>query len=153
MMTFLKRLSDKLSLENPDWKMNSVLLLDGAKYHTSVETRENLQKLDLPTMFSAPYSYSSAPIETLFAGLKSCQLNPDREPTGKKALAQLMDMIGNRFCQIPNCTKIRYWHRAVLERSNILVIIDSEFELREYNELKAVQFDQINDCTCLKNLT
>ena len=33
--TFLKRLSDSLSLFTPEWRNNSVILLDGARYHTS----------------------------------------------------------------------------------------------------------------------
>ena len=35
-------------------------------------------------MYSAPYSYDAAPIETLFAHLKLGDLNPTREPTGKR---------------------------------------------------------------------
>lgn len=50
---------------------DSVILLDNAKYHTSEDTREAMRKLDIPVIFSGPYSYSSAPIERLFAGLKN----------------------------------------------------------------------------------
>ena len=32
---FLKRLCDLLSSYNPEWRSNSVILLDGARYHTS----------------------------------------------------------------------------------------------------------------------
>ncbi len=35
-------------------------------------------------IWSAPYSYSTAPIELLFGGLKLGELNPERQPTGKK---------------------------------------------------------------------
>ena len=33
--SFLKRLVDKLDSEHADWKENSVILLDNAKYHSS----------------------------------------------------------------------------------------------------------------------
>ena len=69
--SFLKRLCDSISTFDPDWRDNSVILLDGARYHTSEETRNTIQKLRLPVIFSGPYSYSTAPIEMLFGGLKN----------------------------------------------------------------------------------
>lgn len=71
MILFLLELVNKLNQETPDWISNSVLLLDNAKYHTSDETRSALKKLQVPVIYSGPYSYSSAPIELLFAGLKT----------------------------------------------------------------------------------
>ena len=44
-LTFLRRLEIMLSFEAPDWRENSFVLLDGARYHTSEETRETLKKL------------------------------------------------------------------------------------------------------------
>ena len=69
-MSFLRRLDTMLSIETPDWKETSIVLLDGAKYHTSKETRENLQKLNIPITYSSPYSYDSAAIERFFGGIK-----------------------------------------------------------------------------------
>ena len=71
-------------METPDWMSDSVLLLDNAKYHVSEETRAGIKKLQIPVMYSGPYSYSSAPIELMFAGLKMGQLQPLDQPTGKK---------------------------------------------------------------------
>ena len=34
-LSFLRRLDIMLSIESLDWKENSIVLLDGAKYHTS----------------------------------------------------------------------------------------------------------------------
>ena len=45
MILFLSNLIRKLNTEIPDWRENSVILLDGAKYHTSDETRIALKKL------------------------------------------------------------------------------------------------------------
>ena len=70
--------------------------------------------MDLPIIFSAPYSYSSAAVESVFAALKLGDLNPERLPTGKKSLSNIADMVGKRLAEIPQATRIRYWHRSVL---------------------------------------
>ena len=43
-----------------------------------------MAKMELPIIYSGPYSYSTAPIESVFAALKLGDLNPDRLPTGKR---------------------------------------------------------------------
>ena len=43
-----------------------------------------MRKLELKVIWSGPYSYSTAPIETVFATLKLGELNQDKLPTGKK---------------------------------------------------------------------
>ena len=40
--------------------------------------------MQINVIWSAPYSYSTAPIELLFGNLKFGELNADRLPTGKK---------------------------------------------------------------------
>ena len=83
-MLFLRYLVAKLDSETPGWQENSVILMDNAAYHTGEEIRSYIRKMQIPIMYSAPYSYSAAPIETLFAHLKLGEINVDREPTGKK---------------------------------------------------------------------
>ena len=46
--------------------------------------KQRLAKLVPHVIYTGPYSYSSAPIELLFAGLKLGELNPERLPTGKR---------------------------------------------------------------------
>ena len=84
MMVYLQYLVDQLDLERPSWKDDTVLLLDGARYHTGSQVRKYLRKLEVQVIWSGPYSYSTAPIEMVFGALKSGELNPDRKPTGKK---------------------------------------------------------------------
>ena len=84
MLIFLIHLVNQLDLERPSWRDDTILLLDGAKYHTGSIVREYMRKLDLQMIWSGPYSYSTAPIETVFAALKFNELNPDKKPTGKK---------------------------------------------------------------------
>jgi len=71
----LIHLVNQLDQERSNWRDDTVLLLDGARYHTGSEVREYLRKLELTVIWSGPYSYSTAPIETVFAALKFGQLN------------------------------------------------------------------------------
>jgi len=75
MLVFMRHLMMQLDREDPDWKKKTVFLLDGARYHTSEEMREYLRKMELRVIYSGPYSYSAAPIELLFGGLKLGELN------------------------------------------------------------------------------
>ena len=75
MMIYLIHLVNQLDQERSNWRDDTVLLLDGARYHTGSEVREYLRKLELTVIWSGPYSYSTAPIETVFAALKFVQLN------------------------------------------------------------------------------
>ena len=49
---FFSHLCRQLDLDRADWRDNTVILLDGAKYHLSEETREYLKKLEVPTIVS-----------------------------------------------------------------------------------------------------
>ena len=84
MTMFLRYLTRQLDRETPGWQEDSVILLDNAAWHTSPLMKKRLAKMELPIMFSGPYSYSAAPVELVFAALKLGQLNPDRHPTGKR---------------------------------------------------------------------
>ena len=57
MMLFLSYLCRRLDAELGEWKSNSVILLDGAKYHTSPESIQFLRKLGVQVIYSGPYSY------------------------------------------------------------------------------------------------
>jgi hypothetical protein len=84
MALFFWHLAKALDRESPGWQDQTVFLLDNASYHSSAETRAATQALGLKLIFSGPYSYSAAPIELLFGGLKAGELNPENLPTGKK---------------------------------------------------------------------
>ena len=53
-----------LDCEADDWRKETLILLDNAPYHKSTQTRAAIKKLGLPVIFSGPYSYESAPVET-----------------------------------------------------------------------------------------
>ena len=66
------------------WRDETVILLDNASYHRSAEMRAGFKKLGVPTIYSGPYSYDSAPIELYFSLLKRGDLNPERLQLGKR---------------------------------------------------------------------
>ena len=53
MMHWLCKILDE---EDKNWRTISILLLDGASYHTNTETKKALQKLQIPVLYTAPYS-------------------------------------------------------------------------------------------------
>ena len=81
---FVKQLVEALELEDPDFREKTVFQFDGATYHRSSETRNFLANMGIKTMISGPYGYEIAPVEMLFSGIKSTNLNPDLIRTGKK---------------------------------------------------------------------
>ena len=84
MTTFLRYLSRQLDLETPGWQENTTILVDNAAWHNNPVMMERMARMELPLIFSGPYSYSTAPIELVFSALKLGNLNPSRLPTGKK---------------------------------------------------------------------
>ena len=81
---FLHRLAGQLDGEDPDWRENTILVLDGASYHRGVEACKALAALRVPTMIASPYGFDAAPAEKIFALLKLGDLNPACIRTGKR---------------------------------------------------------------------
>ncbi len=53
--------------------------------------------MNLPIIYTGPYSYAAAPVESVFAALKFGDLNPDRLPTGKKYVQTLFPCLSDLF--------------------------------------------------------
>ena len=83
MMVFIGNLCKILAKENPNYRQKTVLLLDGAAYHKSKETRAYYDQLKLKIMLSAPYSYEGSVCELFFAYFKQTNINIDNLKTGK----------------------------------------------------------------------
>ena len=81
---FMSKLAAKLTLEDKNWRDNTLLLIDGAKYQTCHESIKHMKQLGFRVCVSAPYSYAGAPIEYAFSLLKLVDLNPQGKKTGKK---------------------------------------------------------------------
>ena len=83
-VTFLSKLVVILHKEQPEFRTNLVIVLDGARYHTSQNTRLVLKRLGLSYVISAPYAYDAAPIELLFGYFKKVRIMPDGEKIGRR---------------------------------------------------------------------
>ena len=84
MCLYLKWLIIKLNKQEKDWKSKTVLLMDGATYNRSKETRNYLANKGGKVVIGGPYAFSAAPTEYFFSALKSVDLNPEGLKTGKK---------------------------------------------------------------------
>ena len=91
-----------------------MILIDNAPYHTGDEIRDYLLKMQIPFIYSGPYSYSAAPIETLFSFLKLGELNQEGISTGKKNLQGLTNIVAAKLAAVPKHTRIRLWHHSTL---------------------------------------
>lgn len=75
---FLSELAKSLRTSLGDgWKQEVVVVLDGASYHRSIETRKAISQIGMAVIMSAPYSYASAPAELWFAAVKRGDFNPE----------------------------------------------------------------------------
>ena len=84
MCMFIRELVKVLDRERPQWRADTVLVLDNATYHCSTECIALFKELRVPMTFSGPHSYATAQCELGFGALKSKHLNPDQLPSGKK---------------------------------------------------------------------
>ena len=84
MEIYLTQLVQMLDAENKKWRKDTVIIWDGASYHTSKRTKSLCETLKIPLMVLGPYSYDMAPAELLFAKLKSTDLHPGEIAVGKK---------------------------------------------------------------------
>lgn len=76
MMMFLSKLASAFTEKyGRGWRERIVLLLDGASYHRSNETRKCIEFLGMRVVLSAPYSYQTAPAELWFAHFKRGNFN------------------------------------------------------------------------------
>ena len=81
---FLTDLVTKLDKERLNWRKNTVIFWDNASYHSSLMTRKTLQNLNIPILYTGPYSYSASPCELFFAQFKSVDINPRKIQQSKK---------------------------------------------------------------------
>ena len=84
MELYFRALAAKLDQERPNWRRDTVIFVDGAKYHQSADFLPVAAELRLPYMVLGPHSYDAAPCELVFAHFKRADVNPRKVPTGKK---------------------------------------------------------------------
>jgi hypothetical protein len=81
---YLNQLTKFLDEKDPKWRLNTILLMDGASAHFAEETVKYMKSINLPVMSTAPYSYDGCPCELWFSMLKSVDLNPLKMGSGKR---------------------------------------------------------------------
>ena len=84
MELYFRALTAQLDIERPAWRRDTIIIVDGAKYHQSKDFLLVAAELRLPYMLLGPHSYDAAPCELLFAHFKKADINPRHVPTGKK---------------------------------------------------------------------
>ena len=81
---FLTELAAMLDLERPTWRKDTVVLMDNAGYNKTEDILTQIQRLKMPVLFSAPYSYDAAPVERFFGYFKQGRVMPEEDSSGKK---------------------------------------------------------------------
>jgi hypothetical protein len=80
----MSQLINKLDYEDKQWRNKTVLVWDGAPYHTSNETYSFLELQQVPLILLGAYGYLLNSPELLFSAFKSYKINVDDAPVGKK---------------------------------------------------------------------
>jgi hypothetical protein len=80
---FLIDLAAKLDSDRPDWRSDTIILIDNASYNASSYTTKCIRKLGLPVMFSAPYSYDASAVERHFGYFKQAVILDKTQSSGK----------------------------------------------------------------------
>ena len=83
-LLFYTKLVEKLQRENPDFRRNTLIVVDGCSAHVAKAVKEQLLLIGVPLAVTAGYSYQSSPIEYFFSQFKRTDLNLERKPMGKK---------------------------------------------------------------------
>jgi hypothetical protein len=82
-MLFLTELVSLLDIERPDWRSDTIVLMDNAPYNKGCDIMPHIERLEIPTIFSGSYSYDACPIELFFAYFKKGLLMKQGVPSGK----------------------------------------------------------------------
>ena len=78
-----------MDVERPDWRQDTIWLVDGAKMHTTELVQDIYQKLKVPIMVAPPYSWNLVATEKWHAMFKSGELNPTGKGMTKSKYAHL----------------------------------------------------------------
>ena len=84
MELFFRKLVLKLNKERINWREDTIIIHDNAKYTATDSMMQLYEDLRIPYIFTGPHSYDFAPCELFFSWFKSASFNPDRLPLGKK---------------------------------------------------------------------
>ena len=83
MAMYIPRLVSMLDGERPNWRKDTIIMLENAPYHRSAKTMKLFENYQVPVIFTGPHSYDAAPCELFFAAFKAADINPRHIPQGK----------------------------------------------------------------------
>ena len=122
MQMFLSKLAAALTTKyGARWREQIVVVLDGAPYHRSAETRRCIQHLGMKVVLSAPYSYETAPAELWFAHFKRGTFNPEEIKTGKSSFKEVAQLIYRQASLIKKERCVLFYRHVILHLFNYLV--------------------------------
>ena len=127
MELYFRALVDQLDKERVNWRRDTVIFVDGAKYHQSKDFLQIAAELRLPYMLLGPHSYDAAPCELFFAHFKRDDINPRHVPTAKSQFNKtsklifvlfrhfqtIVELCMKRIYTIPQSHFILYWHNCL----------------------------------------
>lgn len=67
---YLEMLETQLTKETPEWRRDTILLLDNATIHDAPHTLKTIADLKLPVEYTGQASFNAVPIESVFMYLK-----------------------------------------------------------------------------------
>ncbi len=79
--SFLHSLCKELDNDFPDWKRTHVLMLDNCTSHKTKLVKNVMEAAGFTVIFTAPASYLVAPVEGIFALIKSLNLDQITTPS------------------------------------------------------------------------
>ena len=96
-----------------------MIVMDGASYHRSMETRKCIRHLCMKVVLSAPYSYASAPAELWFAQFKRGSFNPKGIKTGKKYVELVVLIVCSSFKDV---TRLIFDHASKIKQEQVILL-------------------------------
>lgn len=73
---YLIKLCEYLDSQDPQWRVDTIIMLDNAQYHRGVFITEKMSRLRIPILYLGPYHFKLAPIEMFFNYIKNRDINP-----------------------------------------------------------------------------
>lgn len=94
---FMVHLIKALDEDRPGWRQDTIIQMDGAKYHLTDQVKSVLEQHKVPALVSAPYSYDGAVAELFFATFKCGELNLQGVATSKSKCISIANLPQNIF--------------------------------------------------------
>ena len=79
----LSELCKALDSDRPEWREDSIILMDNAPYNKTPEVTSFIKQMRIPMLFAGPYGYDGSPCELFFSYFKQTLIYESDVATGK----------------------------------------------------------------------